>query len=133
MVGFDLSLEVVDGGLGEDECDLLLEEGDEDFEFRDLSSELLLKVSELFLFDTLSAHSEDFLDEGLDKKSTKSGALLAVACVLGIALVIAILIIIILAVILRRRLKQEKREKTIKKMNSFECRRKLNSKYVSIE
>ena len=68
MVGFDLSLEVVDGGLGEDECNFLLEEGDEDLEFRDLSSELLLKVRELFIIDTLSAHSDDFLDEGLGQK-----------------------------------------------------------------
>ena len=60
-----MSLEVIDGGLGEDESDLLLEEGDEDFKFRDLSSELFLKVRELFFFNTLSAHSDDFLDEGL--------------------------------------------------------------------
>jgi hypothetical protein len=34
-------------------------------ELRDFSSELLLEMSELFFFDAVDSHFEDFLDEGL--------------------------------------------------------------------
>lgn len=65
FVSFDLSLQVVDGGLGEDEGDLLLEKGNEDAELRNFSSELLFEMLELILLDAFSSHSNDFLDEGL--------------------------------------------------------------------
>jgi hypothetical protein len=65
LVGFNLSSKVVDGGISEDEGDLLLEEGDEDLESGDLTAKLLLKVLELIVVDALSSHFDDFLDEGL--------------------------------------------------------------------
>lgn len=68
FVGFDLALEVIDGGVGEDESDLLFHEGDKGIELGNLTAELLLKMLELILFDALSSHSDDFLDEGLNGK-----------------------------------------------------------------
>lgn len=65
FVGFDLALEFVDGGVAEDEGDLLLEERGEDLEFFDFSAELLFEVSELGLFNAFDSHFDDLLDEGL--------------------------------------------------------------------
>ena len=68
FVGFDLALEVIDGGVGEDEGDLLFHEGDESIELGNLTAKLLLKMLELFVLNALSSHSDDFLDEGLDRR-----------------------------------------------------------------
>ena len=65
FVGFNLSLEVVDGGFSEDEGDFLLEEGSEDFKFWDFSSILLFKMFEFIFIDAFSSHFDDFSDEGL--------------------------------------------------------------------
>lgn len=55
----------MDGSISEDECDLILEERDEDVKLGDFSSELLFKMLELFSFNSLNSHLDDFLDEGL--------------------------------------------------------------------
>jgi len=60
-----LALEVVDGGVGKDEGDLLFHEGNESIELGNLSAVLLLKMFELLFLDALSSHSDDFLDEGV--------------------------------------------------------------------
>lgn len=66
LVGFDLGPELMDGGVAEDECDLLLDEGSEDGELGDLASELLLEGPELILGDAFNAHLDHLLDEGLN-------------------------------------------------------------------
>ncbi len=55
----------MDGSISEDECYLILEERDEDAKLGDFSSELLFKMLELFSFNSLNSHLDDFLDEGL--------------------------------------------------------------------
>jgi len=55
----------MDGSISEDECDLILEERDEDIKLGDFSSKLLFKMLELFSFNSLNSHLDDFLDEGL--------------------------------------------------------------------
>lgn len=55
----------MDGGVAEDECHLILDEGGEDGEFGDLASKLLFEGSELILFDAFNAHLNHLLDEGL--------------------------------------------------------------------
>lgn len=55
----------MDGSISEDECNLILEKRDEDVKLGDFSSELLFKMLELFSFNSLNSHLDDFLDEGL--------------------------------------------------------------------
>lgn len=66
FVGFNLSLEVINRCFSEDECDFLLEERNEDTEFRNFSSILFFKVREFFIFDSLSSHSDNFFNESLN-------------------------------------------------------------------
>jgi hypothetical protein len=55
----------MDGSISEDECYLILEEWGEDVKLGNFSSELLFKMLELFSFNSLNSHLDDFLDEGL--------------------------------------------------------------------
>lgn len=55
----------MDGSISEDQCYLILEEWDEDVKLGNFSSELLFKMLELFSFNSLNSHLDDFLDEGL--------------------------------------------------------------------
>jgi hypothetical protein len=64
-VSFNLFSEIVDGSLGEDEGDLLSQEGNQSAELRDFATILLFEVTELFIFDAFGSHSDDLLDEGL--------------------------------------------------------------------
>ena len=70
FVGLDLPLEVVDGGVGENEGNLLLHEGNEGVELRDLAAELLFKVLELLFLNALGPHADDLLDEGLNRRGS---------------------------------------------------------------
>ena len=68
-VGFNLISEIVDGGLSEDEGDLLLHEGNQGFELGDFATILLFEVTELIIIDAFGSHSDDLLDEGLLERS----------------------------------------------------------------
>ena len=66
FVGFDLSLEVINGGLSEDEGDLLLEEGGEGLKLWNFSSILFFEIFEFFFLNAVSSHFKSFFDEGLN-------------------------------------------------------------------
>lgn len=66
LIGLDFSLELEYGSIAENKRDFFLEERSEIFKFRDFASELLFKVSELFLIDAFGSHFDDFFDEGLN-------------------------------------------------------------------
>ena len=55
----------MDGSISEDKCDLILKKRDEGVKLGNFSSELLFKMLELFSFNSLNSHLDDFLDEGL--------------------------------------------------------------------
>ncbi len=65
FVSFNFKSELMDGSISEDECYLILEEWGEDVKLGNFSSELLFKMLELFSFNSLNSHLDDFLDEGL--------------------------------------------------------------------
>lgn len=65
LVSFKFGLELVDGSVGEDEGDLVLEEGGERLEFGDESAEVLLEVLELVLLNALGPHLDDLLGQGV--------------------------------------------------------------------
>lgn len=71
-------------------------------------------------------------DEGLNLGETNSlsGVYIAIIVILSIALGVSILVIIALAILLRRKSKQAEQEITTERMNSFEYKRKLSSKYI---
>lgn len=65
FVGLEFGLEFVDGGVGEDECDFVLEEGSQILELGNKSSVALCEVLEFFLIDAFGSHFDDLLGEGV--------------------------------------------------------------------
>ena len=74
FVSFNFKSELMDGSISEDKCDLILKKRDEGVKLGNFSSELLFKMLELFSFNSLNSHLDDFLDEGIfgDNKLTVS-------------------------------------------------------------
>jgi hypothetical protein len=65
FICFNFKSELMDGSISEDECYLILEERLKDLKLGNFSSKLLFKMLELFSFNSLNSHLDDFLDEGL--------------------------------------------------------------------
>jgi len=65
FVGLDFSSELMDGGISENECDLILKEGYKGRKFGYLTSELFFKMLELLVVNALNSHADDLLDECL--------------------------------------------------------------------
>lgn len=65
FVSLEFGFKFEDWSIGKDQSNLVLEKRCKSSEFRDFSTEALLEVFELVLFDTFGSHLDDLLDESV--------------------------------------------------------------------